>query len=151
VRVQLPIRLTKSWQKLLYIVGGYAIVALLLLLIRSVWLDWLDWPYELVQGVLTFAWVLGAARTFRGRFEPLDPRDWWRWTAKPTAGFWLAGGFLALAIIPVITLASDSKGQQETTSALVIQSLCAAIVAAGFLNSSIQLRRHPELAPPAVA
>lgn len=109
-----------------------------------------------VVAVLAFwAWIVVGARLFRGDDEPVDPpRAWWRLTAKPTAGFVIAGLLGVQVLGAVVTawvagLATDAGVRSDVVTAGVAASgaatsgaaaFAAAVAAVAYLHSSIRLR-----------
>lgn len=94
-------------------------------------------------GLVLYCVVLGAvivfgARVFRGDGEDaVAPRPLWRMTAKPGAGFVLAGLF-ALQAVSTGFSAATADAYAPLYVVAVAFSL---VVAAGYLNSSLRLLR----------
>lgn len=94
-------------------------------------------------GLVLYCAVLGAvivfgARAFRGDGEdPVAPRPLWRMTAKPAAGFVLAG-FFALQAVSTGVSAANADAYAPLYVVAIAFSLA---VAAAYLNSSLRLRR----------
>ena len=149
-------RITKTGHKVLYIIGFLAGNTGINLGARFI--NPTDHVAFVLWNLLSAGWaiaaVLIAARTFRGDNEfPGSERPWWRWTARPRAGWWLAAYFCFPLVIVVVSLVSESL--RFPTLWLVlwyrwVGALVIAALVAGYLNSSIQLHRRPELIPPRV-
>jgi hypothetical protein len=138
-------RLTEVWEKTLYIVIGYAVVALLFFVLRTWLLDGTSWQYAVIGLLINLAFVLVAVRTFRGYLEPAaPPRPWWRWSGRPKAGYWLG----TLNLLVGVTAIQDfwpRHGLTPDVPVTILNILESAIVAFGYLNSSFRLRQQPEL------
>ncbi|MBN9629916.1 MAG: hypothetical protein J0I18_04820 [Actinobacteria bacterium] len=128
-----PLRLTSPTQKVavlvVWIVAG--------VLVR--------WALDLVASTAAVSdlWVIldtvaivAFARSCRGWSEPVaPPRAWWRLTARPLAGWWLAGLHLFAVAAPFV------QGRPLEVDLAGITSL---FLGLAFLNSSIRLtpQRH---------
>lgn len=138
-------RITQTWQKALYIVVGYAVIASVLFAIRTWLLNAAEWPYSIILVILNLAYVLIGVRIFRGYLEPLAPaRAWWRWTGRPKAGFWLGAIFLWG------TIGASAAWWLPTPHPLgvgvtALNVSVSGLTALGYFNSSIRLLRHPEM------
>jgi hypothetical protein len=143
--VRTPWRITEVWQKLVYIVGGYAVFVLFFWALRTYLLDAKSLPYASIAFALNIAYTIVGVRVFRGYLEPVEPpRAWWRWTGRPKAGFWLG----ALNVLAATADAQDfwpRDGHSPDISVAVLNILAATVTAIGYLNSSFRLQRHPEL------
>ena len=144
-RMRLPWRLTEIWQKTLYIVVGWAVLALFFLGLRTWLLDQHSWPYGLIGFVVNIGYNLVGVRIFRGYHEPVaGPRAWWRWTGRPKAGFWLGG----LQLFGVLSFVQDfwpRHGLPPDLANGILNIVSSLVLGIGYLNSSFRLRRHPEL------
>ncbi|MGJ4845999.1 hypothetical protein [Leifsonia sp. Le1] len=94
-------------------------------------------------GVILYCATLGAvivfgARVFRGEEEDaVAPRPLWRMTAKPTAGFLLAGFFAFQAVSAGVNAATA-----DAYAPLYVVAIAFSLAVAGaYLNSSLRLRR----------
>ena len=129
----------KRW-KFAYLAGGY--VALVIIARVT---DPLPLPvYYAIDYALFFAYLIFAVRAFRGKDEPIEPpRPWWRLTAKPKAGFWLAAFFAFGATAFVVPDPNTMPRQYEIGH--LVQSFVVAVL---YLNSSIQLLRRARTRAP---
>lgn len=85
--------------------------------------------------VCLVASVVFFTRTFRGESEDVaSPRDWWRMTERPNAGFTLALLFVAQAVY--LTVAIAGRENDSLIWATVAVNL---VLAVAFLNSSTRL------------
>ena len=135
-------RITKAWQKFLFVVIGYVGLAALLFAIRTWLLPIGSLPYILLSVVLSVAFPLLGVRTFRGYLEPVEPpRAWWRWTGRPAAGCWL-GGLAILALLGGLRDYWPEGAVPANYPAAVLYSVQMAFIAGGYLNSSFRLLRH---------
>lgn len=132
-----PLRVMNPWQKfgvlVAYVLGARIlgwIVALMLPLPAQV----------IVYEILWDAALIAMARSFRGYGEPVAPRRaWWRLTARPRAGWWLA-------LLWLVAFASQFTSPFSVT--MTVQNVGSLILGLAFLNSSIRLtaqRRHPQI------
>lgn len=133
-----PLRVMNPWHKLAFVVAWW-------LLLRGV--DYVIGPVLPIavsgplMSALSFGLLVTMARSFRGAGEPVGPpRAWWRLTARPLAGWWL-GAFYLLPLLGLVVVAPMSHRLPMTPSGL-IETVLSVAMAAGFLNSSIQLHRH---------
>jgi hypothetical protein len=130
------VRIVSITGKIIYIVGGYG---LLLVLNLFVFLQLLTPALDvLMVAILNVAYVVIGVRTFRGIEENrVDPRAWWRATARPTAGWWLGAGLAVLAAISLLGALASKPG-----NAFVPAMACVvyAALAAFYLHSSYRLR-----------
>ena len=91
-----PLRLTQKRWKAAYIVGGLVVTYAIFSLINQLPFDWFT---AILTSAIQFVWIYFATRIFRGRNElQLAPRDSWRMTARPTAGYVLGGWWTLLAL-----------------------------------------------------
>lgn len=142
--MRLTWRVTEVWQKALYVVVGYAVTFLFLLGLRTWLLDLRSFPYALILQIVNIAYPVLGVRIFRGYLEPVAPsRAWWRWTGRPTAGFWLASSYLLTALSAIGNFWPHHGLAPDVPSA-VLNVLGPVILSFGYLNSSIRLRRQPE-------
>ena len=138
-------RVTEIWQKALYIVVGYAAIALFFFVLRTWILDQHAWPYALIAFVVNLAFTIVGVRVFRGYLEPISPpRAWWRWTGRPKAGFWL-GAFQIIGGLGAIQEFWPHGQLSSEAPVAVLNILSSAVTGFGYLNSSFRLSRHPEL------
>lgn len=131
-----PLRVMNPWHKFAVLVAfslaGMAVTRLAELLIPKTAVDnaW---------AVLGSALIVVIARSFRGWDEPVvPPRAWWRLTARPRAGWWLALMYLLAALAPI------NRGWHPE---LLVGGLTSLLLGVAFLNSSIRLtilRRRPQ-------
>jgi hypothetical protein len=129
-----PLRLVLKRWKALYIVGGCLLTFALVRLLAPVLPEA---PLQLLATLLDFGWIYYGTRIFRGRDElVLEPRPWWRMTARPRAGFILGPLFLFGAAQAVVLLFAQ-PGWTWATS-LVEYALLSAL----YLRSSIRLVRE---------
>ncbi|MFE4949221.1 hypothetical protein ACFQ9V_03865 [Leifsonia sp. NPDC056665] len=130
-----PLRVMNPWHKfgvfVVYVVASNVVTRSAELLIPKTAVDnaW---------AVLGTALIVAIARSFRGWDEPVvAPRAWWRLTARPRAGWWLAAMYLLAAFVPV-----DRGWHPE----LLVEGVTSLLLGLAFLNSSIRLtilRRRP--------
>ncbi|MBN9153375.1 MAG: hypothetical protein J0I70_03775 [Microbacterium sp.] len=86
---------------------------------------------------LPVAMVWFCTRTFRGDSEDVaPPRAWWRMTERPASGYVLGALFAAQAIAYGIAPASWAEPVVRAAA-----FTAAAVIAAGYLNSSARLTR----------
>jgi hypothetical protein len=138
-------RITEVWQKTLYIVIGYAVVALLFFVLRTWLFDERSWQYAVSGLLVNLVFILVAVRIFRGYLEPAaPPRPWWRWSGRPKAGYWL-GAFHLFSGIAAIADFWPQHGLTPEVPVTILNILESAIVAFGYLNSSFRLRQQAEL------
>jgi hypothetical protein len=138
-------RITEIWQKVLYVLVGYAAIALFFLALRTWLLDQHAWPYALIAFVVNTAFTIAGIRIFRGYLEPVQPsRAWWRWTGRPKAGFWLSALHIIGGIGAIQEFWPHSQLPSEAPAA-ALNILSSAVAGLGYLNSSFRLCRHPEL------
>lgn len=106
-------------------------------------------PTDFLRGVLrsgmVFLLVVLATRLFRSKDETNEPREWWRATGRPPAGFVLGSLFVVLTIV----LAVSAYGYEATPKFRlyagedVFEALSAVLVAAlavFYFTSSVRLR-----------
>lgn len=133
-----PLRVMNPWHKLAALVGLWAVGLLVASLLGLVV------PSDIASSItepFLFVGQLLLARSFRGYGEPVEPaRAWWRLTARPRAGWWLAvfyawGAFGAFS--PRIHAPIDWMLDVEFV-----------FWAAAFLNSSIRLTIERRRAQP---
>lgn len=133
-------RIARTRWKIAYIVVGYLVVAAFEWLVPLPYL-----AHYVIASLLMLVYIGLAVRSFRGRDEPTaPPRAWWRKTARPRAGLWLAALFIAasLATLDGTTHPAPGYGIADAAQALVI--------GLAYLQSSIRLLRSRR-ARPAVA
>ena len=84
--------------------------------------------------------VVGGTRTFRGANEPSGPREWWRMTARPIAGFIIGGLILLSVAISDISLllVALKTGGAPVVGAIVVM-VVDLVVAAAYFSSSARL------------
>ncbi len=143
--VRIPWRLTKVWQKTVYIIGivilGLALTALGLALNLQT-ANHIAWPYELVESIIEIAAVYLATRMFRTPGEPVEPpRAWWRATGAPSLGFLVA--IVEISGLVVVLVPAFGAGSSYTPIELAVD----AIGAAFYLHSSIRLVANRSLIP----
>ena len=130
-------RIRQTRWKAAYLIAGYGV------LLAFEWLVPLPYLAHYVIGsVLMALYIVVAVRTFRGSDEPVaPPRLWWRMTARPRAGFWLAGVFVVacLAALDGTTRPAPAYGIADTAQSLAIGLL--------YLHSSIRLVRSRQARP----
>ena len=123
-----PLRVMNPWQKLgvlfVFVVADNAVTRVAELMI----------PKAVVNNaweVVSMVAVVAIARSFRGWDEPVaPPRAWWRLTARPVAGWWLAVLYLLAAATPV------NRGWHPE---LLLDGVTSLLLGLAFLNSSIRL------------
>lgn len=90
--------------------------------------------WGVAAGVLIMvAGVAWLTRSFRGGDESDAPREWWRMTASPAAGYVLSAWFLLQAIGTALTPASGA------VTAAVFSAAASGGIAVAYLNSSVRL------------
>ena len=131
------LRIVKTRYKLLYTLTC-------VLLIGAVAPAWWGPPWTLVSivigNVIFLAFLIVGVRSFRGRGEPVAPkRAWWRLTARPTAGFVIAGvsAWFALGFVVSIVLGTDLGPLDMLDAVINIVLMCVLVLA--YLNSSLRL------------
>lgn len=92
---------------------------------------------SVVAGAIAFIVTAGAAvallsRVFRTSTEDDGPREWWRLTGRPTAGYVIA----AVLFAEIVSVLLPSL--EETPMRTVVVALYS-VLAAGYLHSSIRL------------
>ena len=130
-------RIVKSWQKFVYIVGvwlvGYVLVNVLLARVA---------PHSFVVILGTaysFAQWIVAVRTFRIPSESVErPRAWWRATGRPKAGFILGGILVVLGILSALVLLRQTDISNDF---YILEFFFIGIY---YLHSSFRLRRTIE-------
>ncbi|MFC6355249.1 hypothetical protein [Luethyella okanaganae] len=85
----------------------------------------------LLTGTLLLLGIYALTRFFRGGNESDEPREWWRMTAYPLAGYVLAVWFAAQAVSMALVPPVSSLSMAGTAIMLVI--------AIGYVNSSAKL------------
>ncbi len=133
------VRIRKTRWKIAYIAAG--IVMLFALGSTNSWFQFPNPLWGLANNILLVLIYLGGVRTFRGAGEPIQPpRDWWRMTSQPRAGF-VIGSLLA------VSFASNSftavSGPPGAAFASTLDSAVDAAMAFFYVRSSIRLRRVP--------
>ncbi len=133
----MPLRVMNPWQKLGFIVGewlamrGLAVVLGLALPSAAV---------VVVVSAVNAVAIVAMARSFRGAEEAVEPsRAWWRLTARPRAGWWLAFLYLPWQLVDVVVRPREAA---PVTAADLFGMAVATLLAAAFLNSSIRLTRQ---------
>ncbi|MEN0083880.1 MAG: hypothetical protein AAGC66_03845 [Leifsonia sp.] len=122
-----PVRITSATTKVAYVVAAYAITITLAFGLAAAFGAAAG---VLVVGVLQLVLIGIAVRVFRGRDEAVvPPRPWWKMTARPFAGFVMAALFAAQAVCAVF---APSVGSWAA-------ALAGALIAVGYLNSSVRL------------
>jgi hypothetical protein len=141
MRRLLTLRLTTPGLKFLYVLAVWSAGLPIVSVIPSV--PVLD---EVIGGVFIAFGLVGfwyGTRVFRGRGEPVAPvREWWRWTAWPTASWWLAIFFAWGLIGFIIRMVELTRSEATMVAAVVGGGVLIAIngvVALGYLNSAIRL------------
>jgi predicted Co/Zn/Cd cation transporter (cation efflux family) len=138
-----PIRLTKFWQKLLFVV---AIIALSWVLLgvhltvgRAVGTS-VDIVFAIASQLVLIGAVWFGSRIFRraDSEEVEPPRARWRATARPIAGYLVA----AYLLIGVVYALAGGIGSTVTDWLSVVVGIA---LAAFYLNSSIRLSRNRAL------
>jgi hypothetical protein len=137
-RTLLTLRLTTAGMKWLYVLAA--------------WSSGLPFPWSLpdhpvfdvfaslVGAVLTVVGVWYGTRVFRGPGEPIAPaRAWWRWTAWPTASWWLTILFVWLEIALVINMVRMKEPAILDLVADALFALSLAVLALGYLISAVRL------------
>jgi hypothetical protein len=149
-------RLSRPWQKNLYIATVVVVHTVL-----NIWLLEFAVPSRSLASLLDIVdavWiplaVLIGVRSFRDEtVEQVAPaRPLWRWTGRPRAGYSVAALLLLVTLISLLRAAPDLTRNPGLASHLYL-SLFAAVylaLAVGYLNSSIRLRRRPDLFSPLV-
>ena len=133
-------RVRNGATKAILIVAGYALAVVVGIVVELS--TETGWGVAASSGIVLIL-VLTLARIFRGEDESDTPRSWWRMTARPAAGYVLAGWFLVQAI-GLSTSAMFAGGLGGWVSGFV----CLAIAIA-YLNSAIRLTVPTRLAPAA--
>lgn len=133
------VRIRKTRWKIAYVAAG--IVMLFALGSTNSWFEFPNPLWALANNILLVLIYLGGVRTFRGAGEPIQPpRDWWRMTSQPRAGF-VIGSLLAFSF------ASNSftavSGPPEAAFASALDSAVNAAMVFFYIRSSIRLRRVP--------
>jgi hypothetical protein len=119
--------------KTISVIGGYAVVLLSGFLIGIVCGP--TWGVVATSGlVLALVWTL--TRWFRGENESDEPRSWWRMTARPIAGYVLAGWFLLQAVGTAVSQAP------AVTPAAAFGAVVAMLAAGAYMHSSVRLSRE---------
>ncbi|MDH6182413.1 hypothetical protein M2152_002595 [Microbacteriaceae bacterium SG_E_30_P1] len=143
-----PLRITQRRWKAAYVVAG---VIVMFVLVRSL-VGLPVWTSTFLIAAIEFAIIYGATRVFRGRDEVIEPpRDWWRLTARPRAGFALAVLFFIPRVVVNVVLVIV-----EHEWSLIVYVIEDAALAALYLGSSTRLlrenlRRRNALPPRAAA
>jgi hypothetical protein len=129
------VRITTIAGKISYIVGVFALIlALNVFLIARLVNPTLD---LVIVAVLNIAYVLVGVRTFRGAGENrVDPRPWWRATAKPAAGYWIGG---ALGVGAFISCVGALASKPEDAFVPAVACLTYGALALFYLHSSVRL------------
>lgn len=134
-----PVRIRSTWLKVAY-VTVYVIVSITIG--RALFaLDAPSLVATLVSNVLFVGAVFGGARIFRVREEdPIPPRDWWRLTGRPKAGFVMA----TLLVVADITLWFDLvfDGRLDDIPPSILNSTFSVAMVALYLRSSVSLRHR---------
>jgi hypothetical protein len=90
--------------------------------------------YAVIGLVATLGYTFIGVRTFRGYLEPsAPPRDWWRWSGRPKAGFWL-GALYAVATLEGLQNFWPGDGVAFNYPLAILTTLSSAVVAIGYFN-----------------
>lgn len=102
-----------------------------------------DVLHQIVAQSVSLVILALGVRAFRGRDEAVaPPRAWWRATARPTAGYLIAGfHLLGIFSVAVDTLAQQSQILLTGWIALAVIALYSLVVATFYLQSSVRLSR----------
>lgn len=134
-----PLRVMNPWHKLAVLVVQNAAIRLISLSLGLVLPAMVN---SVVTQTLVVVTVIATARSFRGFGEPVAaPRAWWRLSARPLIGWWLAAMYLLGASTPLF----DPRLRDAGWAIVFVET---AFLGLAFLNSSIRLtaqRRHPQI------
>ena len=133
----MPLRVMSPGHKVGFIVGEWLAVYWLVVVLNLVL------PATVVVGieaVVDTVAIVTMARSFRGAGEPVaPPRPWWRLTARPRAGWWLAALYLLPGPARVEGTLSEMVVHGTADPARMVSALMSLALGAAFLNSSIRL------------
>jgi hypothetical protein len=97
--------------------------------------------HALAANMLVVLIYFVGVRTFRGAGEPIQPpRDWWRMTSQPRAGF-VIGSLLALSFAG--NALTTVSGTPEAVFTSILNAAVDAAMVFFYFRSSIRLRRVP--------
>ena len=134
-----PLRVMNPWHKFAVLVVQNGVIRLVSLGLGLVLPGAVN---SVVTQTLVVVAVIATARSFRGFGEPVSaPRAWWRLSARPLIGWWLAAMYLFGAASPLFDPRLRHAGW-------VIVFVETGFLGLAFLNSSIRLtaqRRHPQI------
>ena len=130
-------RIQRTALKALYVAGGIVLVAVVENYVFS-FLPGL--VAHILDAVAQAGFVLSATRAFRSAGEPVaPPREWWRATGRPAAGFVLAVLFAVGALFTALT---EPRGVAENVPGWWLNVILTAAIAVYYLQSSIRLVRE---------
>jgi hypothetical protein len=132
-----PLRVMNPWHKFAFLVGQWLVVRGVAYVLGLILPTYVGGP---LMGLLTIVVAVTLVRSFRGADEPVaPPRAWWRLTARPLAGWWLAAYFLLPVSAWLVLLAGH---RFPMTASGLVETVLSCLLAAAFLNSSIRLVRR---------
>ena len=128
-------RILRKRYKALYIVGGFAVSFLISFSLRGL----PSLAGTVIGTCVSIAFYTIGVRSFRGPDEPVEPpRDWWRATARPTAGYWI--GIVALLSTPGTFLGAHLRADRFSAAHLITVGF-SFVFGLYYLTSSIRLSR----------
>jgi hypothetical protein len=136
------LRIVKTRYKVLYVVVAILVAVIA---VPNFWGQPWAWVSIVIGNAVFLSFFVVAIRCFRGREEPVEPkRAVWRFTARPTSGFVMAGVCLWFGAVYLMNLVQglylDSFQQLDK----VINIVLASVLIFGYLNSSVrQVRARP--------